>query len=323
MKILVTGADGFIGRRLCDALLQRGYAVTGIIQKEMCKQNLSSSVLEKCQFHIVPDISSYTKWDSILKNIDAIIHLAARAHILKETEVNPLEKFREVNFWGTKHLVDAALRVSVKRFIFLSSIGVNGTETLEHPFSEEDKINPVLDYAKSKWEAEQYLNSISDKGLDVVIIRPPLVYGSHVKGNFLRLLKLADTGIPLPLGAVKNKRSMISLENLVNFLLLCLEHKDAANQTFVIADGEDIFLSDLIRQLRKSLDRPTRLISVPQKWLYIFAKMVGKLDTIKKICDPLQVDITKAKQQLGWQPVQSVEDGLKEVVEWYKSERVS
>lgn len=312
-KILITGASGFIGRVLCRQLSAKNYQIR-ILLRVGNKANIDN--LPNCELVYFDAIENKNDWNAILKNIDAVIHLAARVHIMRDTEKDPLSVFRKINVEWTKELAEAAAANNVKRFIFMSSLHVNGNASYQKPFQEIDIPNPQTPYAVSKLEAEQVLKEIAAKtNLETVIIRPPLVYGPNVKGNFLSLLNLVNKGIPfLPLGAFNNKRSFISVNNLVDFLICVLENPKAANETFLISDDEDITTTELIKLLAQYLGKERPMLSIPTKYLEMLAGLLGKKTAIKKMSAPLQVDISKAKNLLQWLPKQSLRDGIKETV---------
>lgn len=305
-KILVTGANGFVGQALCAELIHRQYRVNAASRQAIMEHT------EVCPFQI-SDINAQTDWSLTLLSVDTVIHLAARVHIMNDSAVNPLVEFRKVNVDGTLNLARQAANAGVKRFIFVSSVKVNGESTNEgNPFIEDDASNPQDAYGISKLEAEQGLLQIAQQtGMEVVIIRPPLVYGLNVKANFASMLKAVKQGIPLPLGVIKNKRSFIYVENLVSFIILCVQHPLAANQTFLVSDGHDLSTTELLRECAYALGVKSRLLPVPQKALEVIASMLGKRDVVQRLCGNLQVDITKARTLLGWIPPISISEGLK------------
>ena len=312
--ILVTGANGFIGNAIRGLLRQRNYLVRGTVRSlGRATGPNSDDVIE------IGDIDSATNWLHVLENIDAVIHLAARAHIIRETSNNPLLEFRKINVSGTEKLAQGAVRAKVKRFIYVSSIGVNGQCNNEDvPFTEIDSPNPHDPYTTSKWEAEQTLLKISkETNLEVVIIRCPLVYGPHVKGNFLRLMKIVERGLPLPFASVNNRRSLLYVENLTDLIIHCIESKNVASRTFLASDNEDISTPDLIRQLANAMGVKARLFSFNSRLLKSFAKAFGKTDEFNRLCGSLRVNSSKARRILNWQPPISVDEGIKRTVEWY------
>ena len=284
MKILITGQNGFIGKALFDLLKQQGHQVRGTVRNE-------NKIEEGLDIIAVGDISSTTDWSTALKDIETVIHLANRAHVLNDQVSDPLTIFREVNVAGTIHLAKQALESKVKRFIFISSIKVNGEKTDEHSFSVEDRPNPQDPYAISKLEAENALREISAQStMEIVIIRPPLVYGQGVKGNFKRLSRLVELGIPLPFASIKNKRSLISLENLVQLLSKAIIDPTVANQTLLVSDSKDLSAPQLIKKIAKSIGKPTRLFPFPVKLLKILGKLTGQSKAISRLTENLQID---------------------------------
>ena len=349
MNILVTGANGFIGRALCKRLLADEYQVRGAVRGAAQMTALPSGV----EGAMVGNIGPETDWSEALDGIDGIVHLAARVHVMRESAADPLAVFRQVNVVGTERLARQAAEAGVKRMVYLSSIKVNGERTdpqitqitrirkkgtevsrlrkatpcqggqegeLKEFFSEKDVPEPQDPYAVSKWEAEQLLAEISSAtGMETVIIRPPLVYGPNVRANFLRLLRWVNKGIPLPLGMVNNRRSLVSLDNLVDFLITCIEHPTAAGETFLVSDGEDLSTPALIRRIALSMNIPARLIPVPVCLLCLGGSLLGKKSEVDRLCRSLQVDISKAKSVLGWKPPLSVDEGLAKTADWYQS----
>lgn len=306
MKILVTGASGFVGKALCNALIAHGHLVRGVYRN-------NKKVNPNIESVFIDDINGDTNWDDALKEIDVVIHLAARAHVLSEAETNPLEVFRKINTEGTLRFATGAAKLGVKRFVFISSIGVNGY-TNSQPFTEESDVKPTEHYAISKLEAEQGLKLIAERsGMDVVIVRPPLVYGNCCSGNFMKLLEVIYKGWPLPFGVISNKRSLIHVENLSDFLALCAAHPLAANQLFLIADEPDISTPSIITHLAKGMNHPVRLFSAPYQLINLLAKLVGKQMALKKLCGDLQIDSSFARNTLGWHQPISLLDGLQKV----------
>ena len=311
--MLITGATGFVGHGLRSRLQSEGRDVRCAVRHAPSVEN---SV-------VVGDIGPDTQWAEALKGVDTVIHLAARVHIMKDTAGDPLAEFRRVNVDATLNLARQAATAGVKRFIFLSSVKVNGEETFPHPdplpvgegmaycFTEKDTPHPQDPYGISKHEAEEGLRRLAqDTGLEVVIIRPPLVYGPGVKGNFASMMRWIGKGIPLPLGAIHNQRSLVALDNLVDFIITCIDHPAAANQTFLVADGEDLSTTELLRRVGQAMGKPARLIPVPVGLLKSGATLVGKQAVAQRLCGNLQVDITKAREMLGWRPPVSVDVAL-------------
>lgn len=305
MPVLITGASGFIGREITNQLITHGANVRAAVRK------VSKVDLER----LAPTLGSQANWYPVLEGASAVIHTAARAHMLNDQSADPLAVFREVNTVGTLVLARQAAAMNVKRFVFLSSIGVNGVENTS-PFREFDLPNPVEPYAVSKLEAEKGLLEIAkETGMEVVIIRPPLVYGPNAPGNFGRLVSAVRRGVPLPLGSVtRNRRTLVGLDNLVDLILTCLHHPAAANQIFLAGDGEDISTTDLLRKIALAFQVPSRLLPFPLAWLELGASVVGKKAIVNRLCGSLQVDIGKARSLLAWSPPLSLDQGLNKVV---------
>lgn len=309
-RVLITGANGFVGHALCLEALTRGMKVRGAVRQSVELSAGAESV-------VVGDINDLTDWTSALEGCDTVIHLAARAHVMRETSGNPLAKFRLVNTVGTEHLARSAAAAGVKRFVYVSSIGVNGLFTYNgYRFNEQDEPNPHDAYAVSKWEAEQLLQQVSqDTGLEVVIVRPPLVYGKDAPGNFYKMISAVAKGMPFPLAAVQNKRSFIFVQNLVDALLLCASHPAAAGKTFLVSDGEDISTPNLLCKLSFLMGKNPRLFPFPAILLRLVGRLLGKYDQIERLLGSLQVDSSKIRLELGWKPPFSMNDALKITVE--------
>ena len=305
MNILVTGASGFVGKSLTAELFRQGYAIGAAVRS-------TESQINNVEVVVVGEIDGNTDWTNALRSVDVVIHLAARVHVMKENFANPLAEFRKVNVEGTQQLAQSAVNAGVKIFVYVSSVKVNGEQTGLSPFTELDIPNPQDPYGVSKWEAEQGLKRIAEEtSMEVVIIRPPLVYGAGVKANFASMMRVVKRGIPLPFGAIRNKRSFVYVENLVSFILLCIDHPAAANQTFLVSDGHDISTTVLLRGCAQALGVKPRLLPIPQRLIEVCAAIIGKRDVAQRLCGNLQVDITKARTLLGWTPPISVTDGLK------------
>jgi nucleoside-diphosphate-sugar epimerase/lipopolysaccharide/colanic/teichoic acid biosynthesis glycosyltransferase len=308
MKILVIGASGFIGSAVVAHLAEQPtFSVRAAVR------TLTHSLSPAVDVFQVGGLEATTDWSAALKGIDVVVHAAARVHVMREVAANPLSEFRKVNVDGTLNLARQAVAAGVKRFVFISSIKVNGEGTLlNKPYRADDSPTPEDPYGISKLEAEMGLRELAgETGLDVVIVRPPLVYGPNVKGNFQSLIHLVDKGIPLPLGTIHNKRSLLALDNLVDFIVLVINHPAAANQIFLVSDGEDLSTTELLQRLAKALGRPSRLIPFPAKLLDVIAKLLGKQMIAQRLCGNLQVDISKAKDLLGWIPPVTVDEGIK------------
>ena len=306
MRVLVTGANSFIG----SALLARG-VLDGALSLRGSVRRSVSDLPGGVETVRVGDLAPETEWSDALRGVDAIVHTAARVHIIREAATDPLAEFRRTNVAGTLSLARQAADIGVRRLIFISSVGVNGAETFGVPFTAMDRAAPHSPYSISKYEAELGLKQIAEEtGLEVVIIRPPLVYGPNAKGNFNRLLKIVHRGIPLPLGAIQNRRSLVALDNLVDLILTCLDHPAGANKTFLVSDGEDISTTDLVRRTAAALGRPARLMRVPPVILRTGARFLGRADLAQRLCGSLQVDINYTREVLGWIPPVSVNAAL-------------
>jgi nucleoside-diphosphate-sugar epimerase len=264
----------------------------------------------------VGEINKRTWWNSALVGVETIVHLAARVHVMHDTAESPLNAFREVNVHGALNLAQQAAEAGVKRFIFMSSIKVNGEFTRpDHPFTEADTPSCQDAYGVSKQEAEQGLRQIAAAtGMELVIIRPPLVYGPRVKANFAALMRVVQKGWPLPLGAIHNQRSLVALDNLVDFIITCISHPQAGNQTFLISDGQDLSTTELVRGIAQAAGVPARLLPVPVWALEWAGRMVGKSEAVQRLCGNLQIDPSKARTLLGWTPKISVQEGLRRAV---------
>lgn len=267
------------------------------------------------------ELSQDYDWSRVLAGVDCIIHLAARVHVMMENAIDPLEEFRRLNVDATMSLAHHAAQAGVRRFIFISSIKVNGEYTQpEKPFSSEDRADPKDYYGISKYEAEVALQRLAEKsGMEVVIIRPPLVYGPGVKANFMSMMQWLERGIPLPFGDVYNQRSLVAIDNLVDFIVTCLDHPNAANQTFLISDGEDLSTTQLLQSIGKALGKPARLIPVPVGLMQVAANLFGKGAVAQRLFGSLQVDSSKARDLLGWKPVVTVDETLRKTAEAFKS----
>ncbi len=307
MNLLITGATGFVGQAVCAQACAAGMIVRGATR--------SAAVLPNgIQAYTFSNLDGNTPWGEGLAGCSAVVHLAARVHVMADVAADPLAEFRRVNVEGTLNLAGQAAAAGVRRFVFVSSIGVNGVETCRRPFTAHDEVAPHSPYAVSKFEAELGLRALAaETGMEVVTIRPPLVYGPSAPGNFGLLMRWLKYGVPLPLGAIHNQRSLVGLDNLVDLILTCLTHPAAANQTFLVSDGEDVSTTELLRRMGQAMGRPTRLIPVPANWLKLVAAMVGKPDMAQRLCGTFQVDIEKTRSLLGWAPPLSLDEGLKKV----------
>ena len=307
-EILVTGANGFVGQAVCTQAVLQGFIVCGAARSGR-HLRLPVSV----EPIVIGDVNAATDWSRALSGVEIVIHLAARVHVMKDTEADPLSAFRSVNVEGTVNLARQAAASGVKRFMFISSVKVNGERTQPgRVFTEADAPNPQDAYGLSKHEAEQGLRRLSvETGMEVVIVRPPLVYGPGVKANFAALMRAVWRGLPLPLGAVHNQRSLVALDNLVDFIVTCITHPQAANQTFLVSDGQDLSTTELVRGMAQAAGVPARLLPVPVWALQAGASLLGKGDAVRRLCGNLQVDTSKARSLLDWVPPLSVEEGLR------------
>ncbi len=315
-RILVTGSSGFVGRALCTWLLADGFLVRGVVRE------LSRGISLPKSMEIVPVgfIGPDTDWTHIISGVDSVIHLAARVHIMQDTTAYPLQEFRKVNLYGTERLARQAAQAGVKRFVFMSTIGVNGNTSGSRAFTESNNYRPHNPYSVSKLEAEIGLREISAKtGMEVVVVRSPLVYGPGNPGNFLSLLRIIAKGIPLPLSSVCNLKSFLYVENLASALVCCAIHPNAAGQTYLVSDDEDISTPDLIRRLAAALGRPARLLPFPPSLMRFAGKLFGKSDAVERLVGSLTIDSSKIWRELGWKPPYTMEQGLKETAEWFKN----
>lgn len=311
MRFLVTGASGFVGKQLCAELFRRGYAIRAAVRS-------ANARIDDVEQAIVGAIDGETDWSAALLGVDVVIHLAARVHVMKEHAANPLAEFLKVNLQGTENLAKQAARAGVKRLVYVSSIKVNGEATEAHPFSESDNPNPQDPYAASKWQAEQALQRIArETGLEVVIIRPPLIYGPGVKGNFIKLLEVIDKGVPLPLAGAKSQRSLLYVGNLVDALIACAIHPAAINQTYLVSDGEDISTAELICEISRLLGRRDWSFYFPLPLLRAIGLLFGRSAQIERLLNPLCINGNKIRNELRWFPPHTLRDGLQSTIQWY------
>ncbi len=310
-RVLVTGASGFVGHAVVAALAQGGRPVRAALRRPLPASAVPfAAAVEVVQ---VGELAPTTDWNKALHAVDSIVHCAARVHVMQESASDPLAEFRRVNVDGTLNLARQAAQAGVRRFVFISSIGVNGAQTFGRPFTRDDVPAPHSPYAQAKHEAEVALRALAlATSLEVVIIRPPLVFGPGAPGNFGTLMRALRRGLPLPLGAVHNQRSLVSLGNLVSLISTCLDHRAAAHQTFLVSDGEDISTTALLRALAKALGKPARLIPVPVALLAGAARLLGKSQAVAQLCGSLQVDIAITRSRLGWTPPLQLADALGE-----------
>ena len=311
MTILLTGASGFVGNAILKNAQQRGLKIRPVYR------SIDSAKREPYAL-VVPELDGAADWSQALQGIDVVIHAAARAHIMREDAIDPLAEYRRVNVEGTLNLARQAAAAGVRRFVFISSIKVNGEVTAPgNPFTAGDSPSPEDAYGVSKAEAEEQLKLlVQETRMTVTMIRPPLIYGPGVKGNFASLISWVRRGLPLPLEGVTNtRRSLVGLDNLVDLILVCAYHPKAANQIFLISDGEDLSTTELLRKIGKALGRPARLLWVPAGVISFIAGLLGKKFIAQRLLSSLQVDIGKTCELLDWKPSVAVDEGLRRAVE--------
>jgi nucleoside-diphosphate-sugar epimerase len=313
MRILVTGATGFVGRALIPALIVAGHEVKAVVRNTPVP-----SFFEGVTVHTIADIGPDTDWAEALSGIDTVVHLAGRAHVTSESIADSEEKYNRINAAGTECLAHGAADIGVKRFIFLSTVKVMGEKTQGVPFSELDAPAPEDFYGASKLAGEQALHRIArESNLEDVILRPPLLYGPGAKGNILSLLKLCRLAPPLPLAAINNRRSLLFIGNLVDAVISCLDSPNAARQTFFVRDGEDLSTSELISRVGCALNKPPHLFPIAPSLLRLAGRMVGKSHTVERLLGSLQVNDEKIRHQLGWTPPSNVVQGLDKMAAWF------
>lgn len=314
MKVVVTGANGFVGSAAVARFAGGGYQVVAQTRGEATAKNLPDNVRT-----LRANLDDLTAWREALTGCNVVLHTAARVHQVNDSAADPLAQYRKVNAQQTLALAHAAAACGVQRFVFLSSIKVNGEWSLPNkPFSANDAPAPVDPYGISKYEAETGLQCIAAQtGMEVVIIRPPLVYGSGVRANFLSMMRWVHRGMPMPLGAIHNQRSFVGLDNLISLLETCLSHPAAANHTFLVSDGHDLSTTELLKALAQALQVKSRLISVPQPWLERALAILGRRDMAQRLCGNLAVDAQKTTRLLDWKPPASLEQGLRNTAEHF------
>ena len=315
-KILITGTNGFVGKALTKELLNAGYFVRGALRTLP-----KNSFIEHQNFELFPigEINSKTTWSEALKDIDIVIHTAARVHIMNDSALDPFVEYREVNTLGTVKLFEDSIKENVKKIIVISSIKVNGEETIDKPFTEIDLCSPDDPYGLSKWEAEQgIIKKALEHHIAYTIVRLPLVYGNGVKANFEKLLKLVKSRIPLPLGAIKNKRSLLYMGNLTSAILEIIKNPVSNNKTYLLSDNDDVSTAELIKQMAKAYSIKRYLLPAPLFLFRLLGKIIGKQQAISRLLGSLQVDSSKIRQELHWTPPYTVESGLTEMAKQKK-----
>ena len=315
--ILVTGSTGFVGQAVIAGLLNAAYDVRA------CSRQYDAISRSGVHSFQTGDLSENTDWHQALQNVNVVIHLAARVHMMSDSVIEPLTEFRKINTVATLNLARQAAEIGVKRFVFLSSIKVNGEETnSESKFKPDDDFIPTDPYAISKYEAEQGLLALAkETGMEVVIIRPPLVYGPNVKANFVSMMKWVMKGIPLPFGAVRNQSSLVALDNLVYFIIRCIDNPKAANEVFLISDGEDVSTTELLQKVAGAFGKKPFLIPIPVSLMSFVARLIGKVDMADRLFGSLQIDNSKAKELLNWQPIITMDQQLIKTADAYLNEK--
>ncbi len=321
-RILVTGATGFVGKALCPALLESGHVVRRAVRQPVVADRTDGpAACARLETAVVGDITAETNWAEALASVDVVIHLAARVHVMRDHALDPLGEFRRVNVAGSEHLARAAAEAGVKRIVFVSSIKVNGEETqCGRLYRETDVPAPRDAYGVSKWEAEVALRRVAQStGLELVIMRPPLVYGPGVKGNFAALLDAIARGVPLPLASVRNLRDLVYVENFADAIAVCATHPAAAGQTYLVCDGEPISTPALLRQLAAGMGAASRLVPCPPSLLRIGSALSGKSDPIRRLIGSLRIDDAKMRADLNWAPPRTLQEGLRITAEWRRA----
>jgi len=310
-KVLVTGANGFIGHALCARLLSEGFYVRGAVRRRSIAYEPQG-----IDISIINSIGRDTDWTNALRGIDIVIHLAARAHVMRESVYDPLLAFMEVNVMGTERLAQMSVSAGVRRIIYISSIGVNGESTEQRAFTEDDISFPCSPYAISKREAEEIIRAFSGV-MEVVIVRPPLVYGPHAPGNFGRLVQLINSGFPLPFESINNRKSFIYLENIIDALVKCAQKVEAIGKTYLVSDGQDVSTPDLIRMIAGAMGKKAKLFPCPLSLLKMIGKVTGKSSEVERLVNSLQIDSTKIRRELSWTPPFTMEQGLRMTADWF------
>ncbi len=326
MNVLVTGAAGFVGKALVERLSSRAVPTVAAVRRSPPRPKNGhgpGGELAGARVLTVGDVGPQTDWRKALAGVKCVVHLAARVHVMRDGAADPLAEFRRVNVDGTLALARQAADAGVRRFAFVSSVKVNGEGTAPgRPFTADDEPAPVDAYGISKLEAEKGLWALAaDTGMEMVIIRPVLVYGPGVKANFHSMMSWLSTGIPLPLGAIRNTRSLVALDNLTDLIVTCLDHPAAAGRVFLVSDGEDLSTTELLRRMGVALGKPARLLPVSAAWLDGAARLLGKGDVTRRLCGSLQVNIEKTRSMLGWTPPVTVDDALRKTARHFLAQR--
>ena len=321
-RVLMTGATGFVGQHLCQALTEQNVSVRAVVRSSKQARMLLPS---QCEPACIDHINGDTDWSGALRDVDAVVHLAARVHVMRDRASDPFAQYREVNTEGTRRLAEAAVDAGVDKFIYLSTVKVNGESTFEgHAFTIDDAPYPQDPYARSKWEAEQLLHRIAgSSGLETTVLRPPLIYGPGVGANFLALMRWVDRGVPLPLGAVRNRRSLLYVGNLAAAVIACLESSRANGQTFLLGDGEAVSTPALVNSIAAHMGKSPRLWPVPVPLLRVAGRLSGKSSVIERLVGSLEVDSQPVRRRLGWSPPYSMDRAMAATVAWYRQHKRS
>jgi nucleoside-diphosphate-sugar epimerase len=323
-RVLVTGANGFVGRYVCRKLIASGFIPVAGVRDLGIWPELKQTIPGLNEVSVLGDLGANPKSRDLLSGASVVIHLAARVHVMRESARDPLQEFRKVNVNGTRSIALAAVAAGVRRLIFVSTVKVHGESTSAKPLCEDTPSNPEDPYAISKWEGEETLRAVAaESGLEVVIVRPPLVYGPGVRGNFLRLIKLVDRALPLPWPKGPNCRSVIGVDNLADLLVRCVDHPKAAGQSFLVKDSEDVSTRELMTRLARFLDRPFRLFPFPEALIRFAARLAARQDAANRVLDSLVIDSGRAQELLGWVAPMTLDDGLAATARWYQEFRQS
>jgi nucleoside-diphosphate-sugar epimerase len=317
--VLVNGADGFVGRVVCAKLLEAGYAPVAGVRSDDGWRRLRVAVPGLDEVKVLGDVSTIPDAAGAWRDIDAVVHLAARVHVMRDLASDPLKEFRSTNVGGTRNVALTAAKQGVRRMIFISTAKVNGELTTGKPFGENDAADPQDAYAVSKWEAEEMLRRVAaETAMEVVIIRPPLVYGPGVRANFLRLLKLADHALFIPIPNTQNRRSLVGVDNLSDLIVQCVCRHEAANQTYMVSDGEDVSTRELVSRLAVALGHEVRFIPIPASLTRIAARLIHREKEASRLLDSLCIDSAKARGSLQWIPPVTLAEGLQATALWYR-----